>query len=106
MRHTEEVTNKDFVVRWAIAFTASHAEQRVKRELESRGIECIVPLYTRTYSWRGRVVHVDVPQLPRCVLIRISPSDIALLSDIPELIVPRDILEYPYPECLSIFFPK
>lgn len=106
MEQIEKEIGKSADVQWCVVFTAPHAEQSVQRELEARGIECMFPLYTRTLRWRGKKVQRQAPRFSRCVFVRICQADIPVLSKVPELIIPRDIMSYRYPGCLSDFVPK
>lgn len=106
MEQIEKMNGKSSDAQWCVVFTAPHAEKRVQQELEARGIECMLPFYTRVVRWRGKKVQMQVPRFSRCVFVHICQADIPVLSRVPELIIPRDILSYRYPDCLSDFVPK
>lgn len=103
MEQIEIKNGKRTGAQWCVVFTAPHAEQRVQRELETKGIECMLPLYTRTACWRGKKLRMQAPRFARCIFVRICQADIPVLTMVPELIVPCDILDNRCPVCLSDF---
>ena len=59
--------------RWFAAYTASHHEKHILRELASRRINAFLPLYQAQRHWKKRTpIMLDLPLFPNYVFVCIS----------------------------------
>lgn len=58
--------------RWYALYTCSHHEKRVACELQARGIEHFLPLYSSARRWKDRHVSLELPLFPGYVFVRLD----------------------------------
>lgn len=61
-----EVTDRE----WLVLGTRPRAEKKVASGLQSRGIECYLPLQRQLHQWKDRKKWVEVVLLPSYVFVR------------------------------------
>jgi transcription antitermination factor NusG len=71
------------VSRWYALYTCSRHEKQVARQLERRGIEHFLPLYTAVRRWKDRRVRLQLPLFPGYVFVRIALRDRVQVLQIP-----------------------
>ena len=58
--------------RWYAAYTRARHEKSVARQMEGRGIECLLPVYRENRRWKDRRKLLDFPLFPGYVFLQIS----------------------------------
>ncbi len=56
---------------WYAVYTKSRHEQMVKRQLDSKGIEGFLPVFSKVSQWRDRKKTIQVPLFPGYLFVRI-----------------------------------
>jgi len=59
---------------WFAVYTRSHHEKSVAQQLQGRGIEHFLPLYTSARRWKDRVKMLQMPLFAGYLFVRVFPS--------------------------------
>jgi transcription antitermination factor NusG len=57
---------------WYAVYTRSRHEQFVQRQLESKGIVNLLPLYQKVSRWKDRTKKIHVPLFPGYLFVRVA----------------------------------
>jgi len=68
---------------WYAAYTSANHEKRVARHLESRSVECFLPVYESVRRWKDRRVRLELPLFPGYVFVRLALRDRLQVLQIP-----------------------
>jgi transcription antitermination factor NusG len=68
---------------WYAAYTSANHEKRVARHLESRSVECFLPVYESVRQWKDRRVRLELPLFPGYVFVRLALRDRLQVLQIP-----------------------
>src|SRR5208282_1182887 len=68
---------------WYAAYTSANHEKRVARHLESRSVECFLPVYESVRQWKDRRVPLELPLFPGYVFVRLALRDRLQVLQIP-----------------------
>ncbi len=60
---------------WYAAYTCTHHEKHVARQLEEKNINCFLPLYRSVRRWKDRQKELDLPLFPGYVFVRVAPEE-------------------------------
>ena len=61
---------------WYAAYTRSHHEKSVERQLTGKGIQCFLPLYQTVREWSHyRKAKLDLPLFPNYLFVHISRQE-------------------------------
>jgi transcription antitermination factor NusG len=60
---------------WLAVYTRSRYEKKLHKELESKGIECYLPLRIEKKQWSDRIKTVEEPLLRSYVFVRVSNKE-------------------------------
>ena len=60
---------------WYAAYTCTHHEKHVARQLEEKNINCFLPLYRSVRRWKDRRKELDLPLFPGYVFVRVAPEE-------------------------------
>ena len=71
---------------WYAAYTCANHEKRVAAELEARGVEHFLPLYSSMRRWKDRRVRLELPLFPGYVFVRTDLCDRLRVVQIPSLV--------------------
>jgi transcription antitermination factor NusG len=72
--------------RWYAAYTYANHEKRVAAEIEARGTEHFLPIYSSVRRWRDRRVTLDLPLFPGYVFVRLALRDKLRVLQIPSVV--------------------
>ena len=72
--------------KWYTLYTKPRFQKRVKEELESKDIECYLPLHRRPRVWSDRVKFVDMPLFSSYIFVRSTESEILSLIRTPGVV--------------------
>lgn len=72
--------------RWYAAYTCANHEKQVAAELNARGIEHFLPLYSSLRRWKDRRVWLDHPLFPGYVFVRLVLVERMCVLQIPSLV--------------------
>jgi transcriptional antiterminator NusG len=69
--------------RWYATHTRSRHEKSVAKQLQLRGVEAYLPLYTATHRWNGRRAQVELPLFSGYVFVHIPVVERMRVLEIP-----------------------
>jgi transcription antitermination factor NusG len=72
--------------RWYAAYTCANHEKPVAAELDARGVEHFVPLYSSLRRWKDRSVRLDLPLFPGYVFVRLPLIERLRVLQIPSVV--------------------
>jgi len=71
---------------WFAAYTCANHEKRVTAELDVRGVEHFLPLYSSVRHWKDRRVHLELPLFPGYVFVRLPLCERLRVLQIPSVV--------------------
>jgi transcription antitermination factor NusG len=71
---------------WYATYTCANHEKQVARELQSRALECFLPLYRSVRRWKDRRVTLDLPLFPGYLFVRLALRDRVRVLQIPSVV--------------------
>ena len=71
---------------WYAAYVCVRHEKKVAAELESKGVEFLLPLYCARRRWNRRQVEVDLPLFPGYVFVCIALTDRLRVLSVPSVV--------------------
>jgi transcription antitermination factor NusG len=71
---------------WYAAYVVTRHEKVVAQQLVRRGIECFLPLYRATRSWKNRRAQVELPLFPSYLFVRINLADRVRALEVPGVV--------------------
>jgi transcription antitermination factor NusG len=71
---------------WYAAYTCARHEKRVGEQLERKGVEFFLPLYTTRRRWKDRSVDLALPLFPGYVFVRIPLRERLRVLEIPSVV--------------------
>jgi transcription antitermination factor NusG len=72
--------------RWYAAYTCANHEKQVEAELNARGVEHFLPLYSSVRQWKDRRVRLDMPLFPGYVFVRLALVERLRVLQIPRVV--------------------
>jgi len=72
---TSSATNLSSVEHWYALQVRSRKESAVATELQAKGFECFLPIYTSVRQWSDRVKQVELPLFPGYLFCRFGLSN-------------------------------
>jgi len=60
---------------WLAAYTRSHHEQQVARQLHQKALEYLLPSYERLARWSDRIKRIPTPLFPGYVFVNVSHAE-------------------------------
>ena len=60
---------------WYASYTCAKHEKRVAGELQARGVEHFLPLYSSRRRWKDRRVSLELPLFPGYVFVHLALRD-------------------------------
>jgi len=60
---------------WFAAYTRSRHEYSVAQQLETKGVECLLPTYERLARWSDRVKRSRAPLFPGYLFVRVGNAE-------------------------------
>jgi transcription antitermination factor NusG len=73
-------------VHWYATYTCAHHEKQVAAQLQSRALECFLPLYRSVRRWKDRRVTLDLPLFPGYLFVRLALRDRMRVLQIPGVV--------------------
>jgi transcription antitermination factor NusG len=73
-------------VHWYATYTCANHEKQVAAQLQSRALECFLPLYRSVRRWKDRRVTLDLPLFPGYLFVRIARRDRVRVLQIPSVV--------------------
>jgi transcription antitermination factor NusG len=73
-------------VRWYALYTRANHEKRVAAELDTRGVEHFLPLYSSPRRWKDRRVILELPLFAGYVFVRIALRDRLRVVQVPSAV--------------------
>jgi transcription antitermination factor NusG len=87
LEQTFHITNFSPPRDWFAIYTAPRHEKRVAAHLESRAVDCFLPLYHTVRRWKnGSRVPLTLPLFPSYVFVRISQSERIRVLQVPGIV--------------------
>src|ERR1700728_4088927 len=77
---------------WYATYTCANHEKHVAAGLQSRALECFLPLYRSVRRWKDRRVTLDLPLFPGYLFVRLALRDRMRVLQIPS-VVPDDEMD-------------
>lgn len=74
-RDVEATTSTQDLDGWQLAYTVARHEKVVNAQLQSRGIDSVLPIYKTVHRWNKRNVTVELPLFPNYVFLRCNESN-------------------------------
>jgi len=71
---------------WFAAYTCANHEKRVAAELDVRGVEQFLPLYSSVRRWKDRRVKLELPLFPGYVFVRLPLCDRLRVLQVPSVV--------------------
>jgi transcription antitermination factor NusG len=71
---------------WYAAYTCANHEKRVASEIEARGVEHFLPVYSSVRRWKDRRVTLELPLFPGYVFVRLALRDRLRVLQIPSVV--------------------
>jgi transcription antitermination factor NusG len=71
---------------WYATYTCANHEKQVAAELQSRALECFLPLYRSVRRWKDRRVTLDLPLFPGYLFVRLALRDRVRVLQIPSVV--------------------
>jgi transcription antitermination factor NusG len=71
---------------WYAAYTCANHEKPVVAELNARGVEHFLPLYSSLRRWKDRSVRLDLPLFPGYVFVRLPLIERLRVLQIPSVV--------------------
>ena len=71
---------------WQLAYTIARHEKVVAAQLQSRGIESVVPVYKAIHRWNKRTVALELPLFPSYVFLHCNESNRYAVVSVPGLV--------------------
>src|ERR1700733_10662096 len=69
---------------WYALRTYPRHEKGVRERLQSRGVECFLPLFEQTRKWKnGQKMRIELPLFPGYLFVEIDPARRARVLEIP-----------------------
>ena len=69
--------------RWYAAYTSANHEKKAATELERRGVESFLPVYTSVRRWSDRQKEVKLPLFPGYVFVHLPLRDKLRVLQVP-----------------------
>jgi transcription antitermination factor NusG len=73
-------------VQWYATYTCANHEKQVAAQLQSRALECFLPLYRSVRRWKDRRVTLDLPLFPGYLFVRLALRDRMRVLQIPSVV--------------------
>jgi transcription antitermination factor NusG len=73
-------------VHWYATYTCANHEKQVAAQLQSRALECFLPLYRSVRRWKDRRVTLDLPLFPGYLFVRLALRDRLRVLQIPSVV--------------------
>jgi len=71
---------------WYATYTCANHEKHVAAGLQSRALECFLPLYRSVRRWKDRRVTLDLPLFPGYLFVRLALRDRMRVLQIPSVV--------------------
>lgn len=71
---------------WYAIYTCANHEKRVAAEIEARGIEHFLPLYSSVRRWKDRRINLELPLFPGYLFVRLPLQDRLRVLQIPSVV--------------------
>jgi transcription antitermination factor NusG len=75
-----------FEPHWYAAYTCANHEKRVANEIEARGVEHCLPVYSSVRRWKDRRVNLELPLFPGYVFVRLALRDRLRVLQVPSVV--------------------
>ena len=75
-----------FEPHWYAAYTCANHEKRVASEIETRGVEHCLPVYSSVRRWKDRRVNLELPLFPGYVFVRLALRDRLRVLQVPSVV--------------------
>ena len=72
--------------RWYAAYTRSRHEKLVSQQLQSKSVECFLPVYSTLRRWKDRTTSVELPLFPGYVFVHIDLRDRLRVLQLPGVV--------------------
>jgi transcription antitermination factor NusG len=72
---TSHTSNATLTQRWYALQVWTRKESVIATELEAKGFECFLPMYTSVRQWSDRVKQVELPLFPGYLFCRFEPNN-------------------------------
>ena len=71
---------------WFATYTVPRHEKSVARQLEDRGVQQFLPLYTTTHRWRNGRHKVQLPLFPGYIFVQLNPTERSKVLEVPGVV--------------------
>jgi transcription antitermination factor NusG len=68
---------------WFALYTCANHEKRVAAQLESRGVDHFLPLYSSVRRWKDRRIRLQLPLFPGYIFVRLALTERLRVLEIP-----------------------
>jgi transcription antitermination factor NusG len=85
-RESTHLPPEFFELHWYAAYTCANHEKRVASEIEARGVEHCLPVYSSVRRWKDRRVTLELPLFPGYVFVRLALRDRLRVLQVPSLV--------------------